>query len=354
MRKRLFATLFLCIVLMQGCIKDAPQNPEADIESVTVDPHLLTGNVFIDQINRTITLNLTNEAYDSGISPVLTLSRGASVKPASGTLIKFDGDQEIVYDVTSESGENTKRYTVKVVNIGHWDFAFQNWASHPTDKYEYPVEDAGLQLWSSGNPGVALSGVPARSDAYPTRSTTDGYLGTKAAELVTIKGTPLSELIGIRLYAGSLFLGNFNASQAMLNPLAATEFGEPYKGLPKSFTGYYKYSAGPDFINKAGQVQLGVKDKCSIYAVLFNGPDRLNATNIMNSDRIIARADLQDGSDKSSFTRFDIPFVYKQNAVISKNLMMAIVTSSSAEGDQYRGAIGSRLVVDSLRIVPLL
>lgn len=354
MRKRLFATLFLCIMLMQGCIKDAPQNPEADIESVTVDPHLLTGNVFIDQINRTITLNLTNEAYDSGISPVLTLSRGASVKPASGTLIKFDGDQEIVYDVTSESGENTKRYAVKVVNIGHWDFAFQNWASHPTDKYEYPVEDDGLQLWSSGNPGVALSGVPARSDAYPTRSTTDGYLGTKAAELVTIKGTPLSELIGIRLYAGSLFLGNFNASQAMLNPLMATEFGEPYKGLPKSFTGYYKYSAGPDFINKAGQVQPGVKDKCSIYAVLFNGPDRLNATNIMNSDRIIARADLQDGSDKTNFTRFDIPFLYKQGATIGKNLMMAIVSSSSAEGDQYRGAIGSRLVVDSLRIVPLL
>lgn len=354
MKKWLFATLSICILLLQGCIKDAPKNPEADIESVVVDPHLLTGNIFIDEINRTITLNLTNEAYESGISPVLTLSRGATVKPVSGTLIKFDDDKDIVYDVTSESGENTKRYTVKVVNIGHWDFAFENWKIHPTDKYEYPIEEDGLQLWSSGNPGVALSGVPARTDAYPTRSTTDGYSGGKAAELITIKGTALSEIIGVRLFAGSLFLGNFNASQALLNPLAATEFGEPYVGLPKSFIGYYKYSAGPDFINKAGQIQQGVKDKCSIYAVLFNGPDRLNATNIMNSDKIIARADLPDGSDKSSFTRFDIPFVYKQNAVISKNLMMAIVTSSSAEGDQYRGAIGSRLVVDSLKIVPLL
>ncbi|AIM36339.1 hypothetical protein KO02_06215 [Sphingobacterium sp. ML3W] len=354
MRNWLFASLFLYGLMLQGCIKDAPLNPEADIETVVVDPHLLTGNIFVDQVNRTITLNLTNEAYESGISPLLILSKGASVKPASGTLIKFDADQDVVYDVTSESGENTKRYTVKVVNIGHWDFAFENWKSHSTDKYEYPVDEDGLQLWSSGNAGVALSGVPARSDAYPTRSTTDGYLGTKAAELVTIKGTPLSELIGIRLYAGSLFLGNFNASQAMLNPLKATEFGVPYKGLPKSFTGYYKYSAGPDFINKAGQIQPGVKDKCAIYAVLFNGPDRLNATNIMTSDQVIAMAELRDGSDKANFTRFDIPFVYKQQAVISKNLMMAIVTSSSAEGDQYRGAIGSRLVVDSLSIVPLL
>ena len=309
MRKiKIWGLLFHCVLAIQSCIKDAPLNPEADIETFEILPDQLTGDVFIDQINRTITLNLTKEAYENGVSPTLMLSAGASVSPASGTLIMLDGE-DIHYEVTSASGENKKTYTVKVLNVGNWSFDFENWQTHPTDMYGFPVEENGVQLWSSGNPGVALSGVPARPDAYPTRSTSDGYLGTRAAEMVTIKGTVLSEFIGIRLFAGSLFLGNFNASQALLNPLAATEFGEPYIGLPDRFTGYYKYAAGPEFINREGQVQPGVKDQCTIYAVLYSGTTRLNASNIMTSDRVIARAELPDGSDKADFTKFDIPFV---------------------------------------------
>ncbi|NQD69344.1 hypothetical protein HP439_01230 [Sphingobacterium shayense] len=342
----------LVVFLLTGCIKEAPLNPEADIETFVVDRSDLTGNVFIDQINRTITLNLTTDAFDNGVTPTLSLSTGATVKPESGTLITFDGD-DVVYEVISASGENKKQYTVKIVNVGKWDFNFETWLAHASDKYEYPVEDGNVQLWSSGNPGVALSGVPKRRDAYPTRAG-EGYEGTVGAELVTIKGTFLSELIGIRLFAGSFFLGVFDPSQALLNPLAATEFGQPYVGLPDRFTGYYKYAAGPKFINSEGQVQEGVKDKCDIYAVLFNGPDRLNATNILTSDKVIARAQLPDGSDRADFTKFDIPFVYDQEAVISDNLMMAIVASSSKEGNLYKGAIGSKLIVDSLQIVPKL
>lgn len=338
---------------VNSCIKQAPLNPEADIESFEVNEESLTGGVFIDQANRTITLNLTKEAFENGISPKLLLSTGASVSPASGAILKFDNGQP-QYEVTSASGANKKVYTIKVLNVGTWDFDFENWQIQPSDMYAFPVEPDGTQLWSSGNPGVALSGVPKRPDAYPTRSTNDGYLGSKAAELLTIKGTTLSELIGIKLFAGSLFLGDFNTSQALLNPLAATEFGEPYIGLPDRFTGYYKYTAGPQFINKAGEVQAGVKDKCAIYAVLFGGTERLNATNIMTSDRVIARAELTDGSDRASFTKFDIPFVYRQNATIPDKLMLAIVASSSADGNNYSGAIGSRLVVDSLSIIPKL
>lgn len=351
---RIIAALCVSLSIQVGCIKDAPPNPEADIESLHIDQDLLTANVFIDQINRTITLNLTDKAFQEGISPVLKVSEGASVQPASGSLLKFDGSSEVTYAVTSASGENTKIYTVQVVNVGNWGFDFENWQSNPSDGYEYPVESGNVEIWSSGNPGVALSGIEPRRDAYPTRSTNDGYLGTRAAELVTIKGTTLSEFVGIRLFAGSLFLGDFNASQALFNPLAATEFGQPYIGLPDRFTGFYTYKAGPDYQNREGVVQPGIKDRCAIYAVLFNGPDRLNATNVMSSDKVIARAELPDGSDKASFTRFDIPFVYREGVSIGPNLMMAIVASSSADGNEYRGAIGSRLVVDSLRIIPRL
>lgn len=353
MKNTLVVILISFVLFCNSCIKQAPLNPEADIEAFNVDDELLTGAVFIDQAGRTITLNLTKEAFDNGVAPQLKLSSGATVSPASGTKINFTNG-EPQYEVTSASGANKKVYTIKVLNVGTWDFDFENWQIQSPDSYAFPIEANGEQLWSSGNPGVALSGVPKRPDAYPTRSTTDGYLGTKAAELLTIKGTTLSEFIGIKLFAGSLFLGDFNASQALLNPLAATEFGEPYVGLPDRFTGYYKYKSGPQFTNKAGDVVPGVKDKCSIYAVLFSGTERLNATNIMTSDRVIARAELADGSDRENFTKFDISFIYKQNTVITDKLMLAIVASSSADGNNYSGAIGSRLVVDSLSIIPKL
>ena len=340
------------LFLLTSCIKDAPLNPEADIESFTVNVDLTTGATVIDQANRKIQLYITSKAFSQGFAPVITVSPGAKITPASGDSI-HPGNHPVEYTVTSETGANEKKYEVEVVNVGNWNFDFENWQQHPTDKYEYPVEPDGVQIWSSGNPGVALAGVPKQPDAYPTRSTGDARSGHKAVELVTIKGTILSEFVGAYIFAGSVFLGTFNSSMALANPLKATEFGQPYTGLPKRFTGYYKYTPGPVFQDEQKNPVAGKTDACSVYAVLFKGPDRLDATNIQSSDRVIARAVLADGSARPAFTKFDIPFVYKDGWDGSaKDLMIAIVASSSAEGDHYRGAIGSKLIVDSLAVVP--
>jgi Putative carbohydrate metabolism domain len=347
----LLSVLILCF---GSCIKDAPANPEADIESFELDANLLTGQTFIDQANRKILLYLTKEAYETGITPILSVSKNAKVSPASGEKITFDGKNEITYTVTAEQHANQKTYKIQVVNVGDWNFKFEKWLQNNVDKYEYPIEDDLTSLWSSGNPGIALSGVPKDPLAYPTRSTNDGYLGTKAAEMLTIKGTPLSAIVGIYLYSGSLFIGNFNSSVVLTKPLAATEFGAPYVGLPARFTGYYKYNPGPAYQDEHQNILPDKVDECAIYAVLFEGPQRLDGTNINTSDRIIATARLNDGTAKTNFTKFDIPFVYKtgQTPAANKNLMLTIVASSSKDGDYYKGAIGSRLVVDNLSVIP--
>ncbi|UYQ95687.1 PCMD domain-containing protein [Chitinophaga horti] len=350
--KRIALLLFVVISPILSCIKPALPNPEADIEKFDIDPGLTTGNTFIDQANRKIRVFLTAEAFDNGFAPSIGVSSGATITPASGDSI-FPKNQTINYEVTSASGENKKTYTIEIVNVGDWSFEFENWTEHPEDHYETPVEASGISLWTSGNPGAALSGLPKQVSAYPTKSTTDGYRGTKAAELVTIKGTFLSEFVGIYLIAGSIFLGDFNSSMALANPLAATEFGEPYVGLPDRFIGYYKYAPGAVFQDKAANPVAGRTDKCAIYAVLYKGPELLNGTNILTSDRVLATAILPDGTGKSDFTRFEIPFTYKPGwEANAQNLMMAIVASSSSEGDHYAGAIGSRLVIDSLTIIP--
>lgn len=134
--------------------------------------------------------------------------------------------------------------------------------------------------------------------------------------------------------------------------MAATEFGQPYFDLPDKFTGYYTYSPETTFQDQGGNPVPGQRDRFSLYAVLFNGPDRLNGTNINTSEKIIARAELPNNVEPvSAFTRFEVPFVYILGREPGKNLMVAIFGSSSYQGDQYRGAIGSKLVLDSLRII---
>jgi len=351
---RVFLSVFIIILFLGSCIKDAPKNPEADIVSFDLDPKELTGNTFIDQANRKILLFLTKEAFDKGVAPTITVSNHATVSPASGAKINFSASGQIIYTVTAERSENKKTYTVQVINVGDWSFEFEKWGQNSDDKWEYPLEDNNTAIWSSGNEGVAISGVAKDPLAYPTRSTNDGYQGSRAAEMVTIKGTSLSAFVGIYLYAGSLFIGNFDPSSVLIQPLAATQFGEPYVGLPDRFTGYYKYSPGASFQDENQNIVQGKTDECSIYAVLFEGTERLDGTNILTSDRVVARAVLSDGSRKSDFTKFEIPFVYKQGwtAQPGSKLMMTIVASSSKEGDRYRGALGSRLVVDNLAVIP--
>ena len=340
--------IFLLFFLV-SCISEEPLNPEADVEEFVIDPQLLTSRTVIDQANRKILIYIKPEAYQNGIAPTLKLSQGATSSPASGTTIRFD--EPVFYTISSESGENQKKYEIEVVEIGTWTFNFETWSTNKENGYEFPL-DNNVQIWSSGNPGVALSGVPVQADAYPTRSTTNGLMGTSAAQLTTLPGNFLSEFLGIKIFPGSFFLGYFNSEQALANPLAATEFGEPYFDMPDKFTGYYTYTPGATFQDQDGNPVPGEKDRFSLYAVLFNGPERLNGSNINTSDKILARAHIpNDGAANTEFKRFEVPFTYIPGRTPGKNLMVAIVASSSYQGDTYRGAIGSKLVVDSLRII---
>lgn len=350
MHKTLFFSLVCFFSLCLGsCIKPAPQNPEADIETFSIDKSLLNADVFIDQANRKILLYLKADAFRNGVVPMLTVSKGATVFPASGDSLHFN--KQITYTVTSENGVNKKSYEVVVASAGAWSFDFENWQTNVSNKYEYPVEADGSTFWTTGNPGIALAGVSKDPLAYPTRSTSVAYHGSKAAELVTLAGTPLSQIAGVRLFAGSLFTGNFDASNAFAKPLEASQFGQPYFNKPLRFTGYYKYAPGANYQDENGNIIAGYQDSCAIYAVLFKGTKRLNATNINNAPNIIARADLKDGSARSGWTRFDIPFTYQTGADLSGPLMLTIISSSSKNGGFYRGAIGSKLLVDSLTII---
>lgn len=62
---------------------------------------------------------------------------------------------------------------------------------------------------------------------------------------------------------------------------------------------------------------------------------------------------MEDGSEKAEWTKFNIPFKYLEGKSYdeSKEYKLAIVCSSSKDGDKFKGAVNSTLIVDELEII---
>ena len=104
---------------------------------------------------------------------------------------------------------------------------------------------------------------------------------------------------------------------------------------------------------------LGIQDECAIQAVLYeavgaDGKDViLTGVDINDSDYRVAVARLEDGTDKAEWTAFNVPFEYLEGKAYDKEktYKLAIICSSSKEGDKFKGAVGSTLIVDELEVL---
>lgn len=79
----------------------------------------------------------------------------------------------------------------------------------------------------------------------------------------------------------------------------------------------------------------------------------LTGHDINTSAYRVAAAVLADGTAKAAYTYFDIPFTYVNGKTYEagKEYKLAIVCSSSKEGDSFKGAGGSTLWIDELEII---
>ena len=108
--------------LCTSCFGDEPDGCEADIEVVTL--HVSSPEDFFFQAtdsmqivfstDSVVTFAVRGGADVSALSPVLTLSPGATVEPASGSTHDFS-QGPVIYTVTSEDGKWQRRYRVNVV-----------------------------------------------------------------------------------------------------------------------------------------------------------------------------------------------------------------------------------------------
>ena len=145
---------------------------------------------------------------------------------------------------------------------------------------------------------------------------------------------------------------------ATTDKLNCTKFGIVYDKKPVSFKGYYKYTPGEKFIDGtdvSNIVTLDQVDECSIQAVLYEAATSdftLTGHDINTSEARVAVAALSDGSAKAEWTAFDLAFEWLDGKTYdpSKTYKLAIVCSSSKEGDFFKGAGGSTLMIDELEV----
>ena len=283
------ALSLLMMVVMTSCFGEEPAGCEADIETVTL--HADNPEQFFFQLTDSmqvvfstdteITFAVRGDADVSALSPILTLSAGATVEPASGSTHDFSHGP-VTYTVTSQDGKWQRRYSVSVIptlvtvsDTLRYDFEHFELETATQRYYIWHnlLPDGTLgNDWSTANAGFRISMSTAKPEEYPSTPLLEGYDG--AAVCLTTRDTgPFGRMANKRLAAGNLFLGTFDIRIAMSDHLHATRFGLPFTSRPDRFTGYYTYQPGETVQDFYGNPIAGRIDTADVYAVFYRNHD---------------------------------------------------------------------------------
>ena len=373
-------TLLLSILLtFSSCFKDEPKNAECDIETAWIhvdnpqSQFYSLSDTLINVISteNTITFTMRDDADVTALAPEFTITPGAVITPASGTVHDFS-QGPVTYTVSSEDGKWSRRYLVSFNRMARYttsaiNFDFEHFELDPIYHQFYvwhnTLADGTLgDDWASGNLGYRLSMSRSSAEEFPTSVLENGYDG-RGVLLITRDTGPLGHSGGSPkpIAAGNLFLGKFNVAKALFNPMQATEFGVPFTQKPVRLSGYYQYSPSSPFTDKNFVEHPERTDAGDIYSVLYinhdsNGnPLVLYGDNVLSSDNIVAVARVQNVNETNGqWVEFDVEFEYKKDIdpimLANRGYNLTIVFSSSIDGATFEGAVGSTLKVDKVKL----
>lgn len=373
-----------CITTLSSCFKEEPLNAECDIEQayIHVDNKILLNllftnpsdtlvNVQSDQTKIEFTMRpfaaLTKQA------PIFRLTPGATISPESGSLQDFSKGP-VTYVVTSENKQWSRTYQVSIKKGQTTilkEFEFED-AYLSNGYYNWQENWNGdiLGIWATGNSGFNISNPSAKPEEYPTVMIKDGYKG-KGVKLTTKRTSKLADIVHKPIAAGNLFIGQFDATDALNDAMKATKFGRPFSfsAKPVKLEGWYKYQAGEKFTDKNMQ-ELDRHDYGTIYTVLYENIDEkgnavlLYGDNVQTSKQIVALALVGETHDDNGkvaigntkeWHHFSVDFKYKKaiDPIKLKNggYSLTIVSSSSSDGANFLGAVGSTLWIDSFKLI---
>jgi len=367
----LFFFLIASLVL-SSCVKDEVLNSEADILEVIVPKEILKMDPVLE--NNRITIRVKPETDLSHQSPRFALSKGASISPESGTELDFT--QPRIYKVSSQDGNSHKEYTIAFIVAeitSHFDF--EHFRLDESGKYHvfYEVDVNGVNImdWASGNAGFAMTAGDMSANLYPTTYTEIGN-NKHALQLSTKRTGSFGAMFKKPIAAGNLFMGTFDVSAALGNPLLAVKMGVPFERKPDFLRGTFKYKPGNVYVrvveNAQGELVIEeftngeYTDSWDIYAIFYDnngGTLMLDGTSRFTHENLIsvARIDPQHAIETDQWAEFEIPFVQKPGKAVDPQKLanggynISIVITSSIDGDFFRGGVNSTLLIDELEII---
>lgn len=374
-----------CITTLSSCFKEEPLNAECDIEQAYIhadnkillnlftNPSDTLVNVQSDQTN--IEFTMTQFANLKKQAPIFRLTPGATISPESGSLQDFSKGP-VTYTVTSEDKQWSRTYQVRIKKgqttmPNEIEFEFENaYLSKGYYNWQENWNGNKLDIWATGNSGFQMSNSSSKPEEYPTVMIQDGHKG-KGVKLTTQRTGKIAYMVHKPIAAGNLFIGQFDATDALRDAMKATKFGHPFSfsAKPTKLEGWYKYQAGEKFTDK-NMKPLDRHDYGTIYAVLYENIDEkgnavlLYGDNVQTSKQIVALALVGEPHDDNGkvaigntpeWHHFSVDFEYKKTIDLIKlkngGYSLAIVSSSSSDGANFLGAVGSTLWIDSFKLI---
>ena len=224
------------------------------------------------------------------------------------------------------------------------DYAFDNnsdWVNvaTQTSTYNEPTD------WATSNPSGTYT------QCFPVTKELDNQNGyVKLSTLSSGLPTSLPNIV-----SGSMFFGRFSLNIGA--PLKSTKFGLPIEGgYITTVGGQFKYKSGDTFYNNHTPAVPNKEDNWSVVVVIYEVAsldETLDGTNIASvTDKTIAMGQLI-GAEAADWTSFNCPvYLLDVNKKIESGKLYkaAVVFSSSVDGANYNGCVGSELCLDNLTV----
>lgn len=368
-----YSFLLIASLALASCVQDEALNREAAVDGVEGANVQL---VSIDTENKKIDLYVPRQTSHSLQELKFTLADQASIEatPQLDTdkplidLYDFSESGSRTFTVTSEDQAFHTPYLIRLVDTElPLAYSFDHLLANSSAPYDILAErqtvvgenhDRVLQ-WVSGNPGYKLTGMAKGREDYPTVQTPDGRNGM-CVKLETRTTGSFGMMLNPKMpiAAGNIFVGSFDLSNALKDARKATRFGFPFYQKPIMLSGSYKFKAGEVFTDENGNVVAGCKDTGDIYAALYEvkqSSDFLDGNTSLNSSDIVLMARVLV-SETAEWVSFAVPFTQPGSKAFdaaklrSGKYKLELVCSSSKEGAWFRGAVGSTLYIDDIRL----
>jgi hypothetical protein len=347
MKKILYLAFF--VITLLSCSEDKSVTAELQEFNVTntSNENLIILKTIINSDIQNIYIYFDNDL--SEVAFPITMHCDADVSKGATTSLNSQGeltftnmDQALEFIVEAENG-NAKTWQVFLVHKQLQNSEFESWFETKGLNgilFQEIGSSIETSIWATANLGTSTYSVYGSQPISIENNT-----------LIQVK---TDSVLQLPITAGTAFTGYFYLNGAILNPgdpKKATLFGTPFIYKPTAFSVKYKYSAGSYYKQAnlrdqnnifGGFDEEGINgiDKCAIYAILENR----NGESVVE----IARAELFSSNTNDKLIETTIPFEYTTQI---EPTHITVVFSSSKDGDLWRGAVGSTLIIDDLKFI---